>query len=143
VKTADPLDLRTRMCKNGNMRIHVKIALFLLAFLLGCGPSDKPQGNVNSAGPAFAPTAFDPSHVPEDLRDLVPLARKWGIGDDVERAKLIESASAEELQALQEAVSPKSARIAEWLDSFPQNALSNEAAAFMYLLEVVDELSNE
>ena len=124
------------------MSIQTIISLVLLALLIGCGPGDKTQSNANSVGPVSA-APFDLDKVPEDLRDLAPLAQKWGLGDDAVRGALLESAAAAELQALRDTVAPRTARITEWLDSFPHNALSNEAAAFMYLLEFIDELSNE
>jgi hypothetical protein len=124
------------------MSIQTTISVVLLAFLIGCGPGDKTPSNATSAGSVSA-TPFDIDKVPEDLRDLAPLAQKWGIPDDAVRAALIESASDAELQALRDTVAPRTTRITEWLDSFPHNALSNEAATFMYLLEVVDEMMNE
>jgi hypothetical protein len=124
------------------MAVQVKIILVLLTLLAGCGPSDPSPSKTPSVGQAAA-GAFNPAQVPDDLRDLAPLAQKWGIGDDLLRNELIDSASPAELQALRDAVLPKMDRITQWLDSFPPDALSPEAAAFMYLLEVVDELANE
>ena len=50
--------------------------------------------------------AIDPARVPEDLRPLLPLAERWAIGDDVERAAFIESASDHECEAFIDAVEP-------------------------------------
>jgi hypothetical protein len=125
-----------------NRNLALKIILGLLVLLTGCGPGDQTQSDATSGKPVSA-TPFDIEKIPEDLRDLAPLAQKWGVGDDAVRAELIESAAAVELQALRATVAPRATRITEWLDSFPHNTLSNEAAAFMYLLEVVDEMMNE
>lgn len=83
---------------------------------------------------------FRASQVPRALRPLARAASRWGIGDDVcrpllmrrmpraSRARLIRQAD-----ALADAVSA-------WLDGFAPGRLSTEAAAFMYLMEGVDEL---
>jgi len=43
---------------------------------------------------------LDASRVPEQLRRWIPLAERWGIGDDLIREDCIEKATAEELQEL-------------------------------------------
>ena len=82
---------------------------------------------------------LDPSKVPEDLRDLIPVAERWGIGDDVLRSALEEQASEEEKEQFREALRGRTARITEWLDSFGDEMLSEEAGTFMYMLEALDE----
>lgn len=139
-ETENRKTLFARKTMNRNLALNIILALFVL--LLGCGRSDKPQSNATS-NDSISTAPFDIDKVPEDLRDLAPLAQKWGNPDDAGRAALIESASAADLQVLRDTVVPRTTRITEWLDSFPHNTLSNEAAAFMYLLELIDELSNE
>jgi hypothetical protein len=39
---------------------------------------------------------IDINNIPENLRDLLPLAKKWAIGDDVERSYFISQTSKEE-----------------------------------------------
>jgi hypothetical protein len=81
------------------------------------------------------------ANVPEGLRELLPLAERWGIGDDVDRSEAIEQASPEELAELRAAVYEHSAAITEWLDSFGSGAgMSEEAAAFMYMQLAVEEM---
>jgi len=43
---------------------------------------------------------LDPAHVPEALRRWLPLAERWGIGDDYERDHAVRTASPAELQQL-------------------------------------------
>jgi hypothetical protein len=44
--------------------------------------------------------ALDPTKVPAPLRPLLPVAEKWGIGDDFEREAAVDAASPQELEAL-------------------------------------------
>ena len=44
------------------------------------------------------------SNVPSALVQLLPLAERWGIGDDVERESLVKGASIDELRQMIEAV---------------------------------------
>ena len=83
---------------------------------------------------------LDSSKVPADLRDLIPLAQHWGIGDDVIRNDVIAKSTPEERQTLRQSLAPRGARITAWLDSFPPNGLSDEAAAFMYMQLALEEL---
>lgn len=61
---------------------------------------------------------LDPSKVPAELRDLIPLAEQWGIGDDVIRSDVLAKTSLEEKRALVNAVSPRYDQINAWLDTF-------------------------
>ncbi len=78
--------------------------------------------------------------MPTNLRHLIPLAEKWGIGDDVERAEFIERAPAADRQALIQALAPHQTAITAWLDSFETNPMTDEAAAFMYMQLAVEEM---
>ena len=82
---------------------------------------------------------LDPSRVPEDLRDLIPMAEVWGIGDDVIRSDFEEKASEEEKRRFTEALRGRTTRITAWLDSFGDELMSEEAGTFMYMLEALDE----
>jgi hypothetical protein len=44
--------------------------------------------------------ALDPSKVPQPLAPLLPLAEKWGIGDDIDREAAVSAASLQELESL-------------------------------------------
>ena len=83
---------------------------------------------------------LDPALVPGDLRSLIPLAQKWGIGDDIIRNDLIDKASDAEKRELHDALFPLDDRISEWLSSIPAGDLSPESAAFMYMQEALSEM---
>ncbi len=117
---------------------RVLIAAMLAALVIGCAP-DRPEGNGEDVS---AESTYDlqAEGVPVNLRQLIPLAEKWGIGDDVERGEFIEAASAEERQALLKAITPRQQEITAWLDTFGTNPLSDEAAAFLYMQLAVEEM---
>ena len=83
---------------------------------------------------------IDPANVPEDLRDLIPIAEAWGIGDDVIRGDHGESASPEQKERFKAALTGRTARVTEWLDAFGTEPMSEEAGVFMYMLEALDEM---
>jgi hypothetical protein len=81
------------------------------------------------------------SEVPEKLRDLIPFAYKWGIGDDVARGEVAEDASDTEKREFQDALRGRTAQVTTWLDSFPANAVHPGAFSnFTYMLEALDEM---
>jgi hypothetical protein len=83
---------------------------------------------------------LDPVQVPTDLRHLVPLAEKWGIGDDIIRNDLINRSSSAEKRELHDSLYAPFERIADWLTSFAGRPLSAEAEAFMYMQTALDEM---
>ena len=83
---------------------------------------------------------LDPVQVPTDLRHLVPLAEKWGIGDDIIRNDLINRSSSAEKRELHDSLYAPFERIAEWVTSFAGRPLSAEAEAFMYMQTALDEM---
>ena len=90
---------------------------------------------------AFAGGKLNPANVPNDLRPLIPLAERWGIGDDVGREAALAHATKAERQKLRQAVQAHASKITEWLDSFGTGEdMSDEAAAFMYMQLAVEEL---
>jgi hypothetical protein len=92
---------------------------------------------------AFAGAKLNPANVPNDLRPLIPLAERWGIGDDVDREAALARATKAEQQELRRAVEAHASKITEWLDTFgADETMSDEAAAFMYMQLAVDELPN-
>ncbi|MFN0009119.1 MAG: hypothetical protein ACKVXR_14545 [Planctomycetota bacterium] len=58
--------------------------------------------------------SIDEQNVPEELRALLPLARIWAIGDDVERNDFMEQASVEERKHLVDTVAPHFEALSEW-----------------------------
>jgi hypothetical protein len=84
---------------------------------------------------------LDPRKVPAELRDLVPLAEIWGIGDDIIRFDLVQKASESEQRSLMAGLENRTQAVQAWLGSQPPEAdLSEEAAAFMYMLSALDEM---
>ncbi|HEU5298450.1 MAG TPA: hypothetical protein VFW08_03050 [bacterium] len=84
---------------------------------------------------------LDPTQVPVELRNLIPLAEQWGIGDDVIRSDVLAKASVEEKRALVKAVSPRYDQINAWLDTFDPDTqqMSDEMAEFMFTAEASEE----
>jgi len=113
--------------------------------LPACAQTPPPlqHGQIGSAAELATP---EPIHlrrdrVPPDLVDLIPLAEKWGIGDDLLREEMQARATAAEKQAMGDALKNRHARITAWLDSLPQGQpMSDEAAAFMYMQLGADEM---
>lgn len=83
---------------------------------------------------------LDPERVPEALRHLVPHAEKWGIGDDIIRNDLIDKATAAEKRELHDALYEPYEQINSWLSSFGTAPMTDEAVAFMYMQEALDEM---
>jgi tetratricopeptide (TPR) repeat protein len=85
---------------------------------------------------------IDPEKVPAPLRDLIPLALEWGVGDDGSRGYLTDRATGKKKAALRKALPLKRrAEIQDWLDSLgPDGVKGPEAGAFAYLLEALDEM---
>lgn len=81
------------------------------------------------------------SEVPVAFRALTPLAARYGVGDDGCRSLILAQLSADEQAAIVRAVEPHAAAINDWLDGYPGEAIPVEAAAFLYLLLAVEELS--
>lgn len=104
-------------------------------------PADSFRAAYSPDAIAAARTPLDPAKVPASLRGLVPLAEYWGIGDDVLREMLQEGESPAKKKALADAVNPHNAAITAWLDSWAQGEpMSDEAAAFMYMQQGLDEM---
>ena len=80
------------------------------------------------------------ANVPENLRSLIPLAQKWGIGDDALRDEFERQASEGEKDQLRQALQGKQKCIADWLSAFPEGGMSDEAVAFMYMTLAADEM---
>jgi hypothetical protein len=83
---------------------------------------------------------FDASRVPEPLRALAPLASRYGVGDDRCRPFLLQRLSRKDRNALVSAVDSHALAIQEWLDGFAEGAMTEEAAAVMYLALGAEEV---
>jgi hypothetical protein len=62
---------------------------------------------------------LDPQKLPATLRPLVPLIRRWAIGDDVIRSKKLAAASPRARKALSDKVRPLLGAINTYLDAHP------------------------
>ncbi len=83
---------------------------------------------------------IEPSKVPENLHDLIPMAERWGVGDDIIRDDLEEKASKEQKQDFREKMTGRTDDVTAWLDSFSDGIMSDEAGHFMYMLSALDEM---
>ena len=82
---------------------------------------------------------LDPQRVPPGLGDVTPWAMRFGVGDDVCRSRLMESMGTDERAVMLGVLEEHAADIHAWLDSFGDESMASEAAAFMYLLLGADE----
>lgn len=114
------------------------LVLLASASLGGCGSEN--AGDRSASASSAVAQRLNPEQVPEDLRHLVPLAEKWGIGDDADRSAKVESATPAERSELRAAITPVSSSITTWLDSFGKGPMSDEAAAFMYMQLALEEM---
>lgn len=78
--------------------------------------------------------------IPENLRMLAPLFKKYSISDDAERAQLIESLSNKRKKQLIESVNPFMKEINAYLASFGENLPTEEATMVGDLAQLVTEL---
>ena len=115
----------------------IALPVLIACASLGCTTEDKGDPPATSATTS---QRLNPEVVPADLRHLVPLAQRWGIGDDTERNAKVERSTPAEREELRTAIAPVQSRITAWLDSFGQGAMTNEAAAFMYMQLALEEL---
>ena len=104
-------------------------------------PANEMKAKYNLTAERYKPPRLDPEKVPEQLRDLLPLAAKWGIGDDIIREDFEQKASEGEKQELKNSLSGRTAEVTQWLDSFEiGKPMPEEAACFMYMLEALAEM---
>jgi hypothetical protein len=90
---------------------------------------------------ARAGNRADPSRVPEELRAILPLALKWGVGDDGARDYFVRRATREEKAELRAALDAHGDRITAWLDSLgPEGIVAPEAGCFLFFLEAGAEM---
>jgi tetratricopeptide (TPR) repeat protein len=94
------------------------------------------------AGAARREMRVDRKKVPAAFHDLIPLAKKWGLGDDGFRGYFTDRATAKDKAALRRALPLKRrGEIQDWLDSLgPGGATIDEWGAFTYLLEALEEM---
>ena len=122
-----------------NAQLRVTSLLFAVA-LVACSAGSDHEASAHRPSAAQA-AQLDTTQIPAELRSLAPLAAEWGIGDDVERGQRVDRSTEEERQALRAAVLPHDQQITAWLDSFADGAaMTDEAAAFMYMRLAIEEM---
>jgi hypothetical protein len=90
-----------------------------------------------------APIAeFDEAEVPEGLRSLIPLARRWGVGDDLIREDMLRKAERRELDELRAAVVAVEDELDAWLATPPSLGSPSDSAyiAFSNMRIAADSL---
>jgi hypothetical protein len=78
--------------------------------------------------------------VPERFRHLLPLASRFGIGDDVCRAHFIRKAPKREQKHHLAQAEPHLDDIKRWVDTYEADSLPPEAALFFWLLVALEEM---
>jgi len=85
--------------------------------------------------------SIKPNSVPENLRDLLPLAEKWAIGDDVERDYFVHTVSEEEKKEFIDKVWPRMDEIETWCSTQrDKTPVPNEALLFDMMAEAAAEV---
>jgi hypothetical protein len=67
-------------------------------------PADVMKAKYNLTAEHYKPPRLNPERVPHRLRDLLPIAAKWGIGDDIIRDDFQQRAPESEKQELGELI---------------------------------------
>ncbi len=120
------------------MRYFLLVIALVSLFSFSC---DKPQTKTSAETTPIGNTgALRSEVVPKEFQHLLPLAQKWGIGDDIERGNLENKTSRTEKQELSDAVRPYRQQINSWLETFLNAPMPDEAAAFLYMLEAMEEM---
>jgi hypothetical protein len=104
------------------------------------GLPDIPVNEAEEAEEQRQAIQIDPEKVPAAFRDLIPLARKWGLSDDGARGYFVDRASDREKRELRQALQGREQAITDWIDSFAPADMSEEAGCFMYMLEADEEM---
>ena len=83
---------------------------------------------------------FHPDEVPAELAELNGWALMLGVGDEVCRAHFVARLSPDEAHAAAALIDAHALALQQWLNSFGDQPLSDEATALMYLALAVEEL---
>jgi hypothetical protein len=101
-------------------------------------------GHRVSTGPCDAVeihVTINTGRIPGNLRDLVPFATKWGIGDQAARDEMKKIISADEYKLLGESLSGRTAAIGAWLENAAlEGTWSGEACLYRNLLEFYNDV---
>ena len=104
-------------------------------------PANQMQKKYNLYAENRPQISMDPSKVPENLRDLIYLAEKWGIDDDIIRDDFVNKSTYTEKQELKDKLKGRTEEINQWIDTFADGKdLPKTAAHFMYMLCAQEEM---
>ena len=104
-------------------------------------PVEEVRRRYQLEGVRAEPVSFDENEVPAALKHLIPLARVWGIGDDVLREDMVAAADPAALQELKRAVREVNRDLRDWLSSPSALArLTPAYLAFTNVRMVADEI---
>jgi nitroreductase len=106
----------------------------------GLLPTRKMQEKYKLFAESRSEIKLDPKKVPKELQKLIPYAEKWGVEDDIIRADYEKKSSAKEKKELKRNLAGQAKKINKWLDSFKGKQMTDEAAAFMYMLLAAEEM---
>lgn len=86
--------------------------------------------------------AIDRNNVPDAFRPILPLARRWGIGDDSLRAFAVSKLTPAERETFRRELPPRVRKaIHGWLGTLKAGVeMPSGAGRFLYLLEAFDEI---
>jgi hypothetical protein len=87
-----------------------------------------------------ATASLDEQLVPESFRSLLPLARRYGVGDDPCRGLFISKTPKPERKRHLALAEPHLDDIQRWTDSFEAGSMPPEATVFFWLLEALEEM---
>jgi len=103
--------------------------------------SDQPE--ITSRYADIEGVSVDPQSIPEKLRHLIPLAKEWAIGDDVERSEYMDRINETlhpQLQAFVDAVWPLLQPIQDWCQAQEtKTPVPDEAVLFSMMCEACAE----
>ena len=77
--------------------------------------------------------------MPQEVQALLPLARVWGIPDDVDRSMKLENASGQDLRELVERVAAAGDVVYEWLETSKDDLSNADYVAVTSLTMAADE----
>jgi hypothetical protein len=86
-------------------------------------------------GVKAAPAEFDEAEVPDSVKHLIPLAKVWGIGDDLLRDAMARAADPDALRELKIAVLAVDDELERWLLS--REALATISPAYLAVTNLV------
>jgi len=121
--------------------IFVIRSLYKNPYLKEIAPADELKEKLNLTTENQEEINIVSENVPKHLRDLIPMAEKWGIGDDIIRDDFETKTSIDEKQEFKKMLTGRTQQVTDWLDSFKDGLdMTVEAGHFMYMLEALDEM---